>query len=43
MFGYNIFFVFITLIGLNEFLPYAFGITLDFISIFHYKNVLIIL
>lgn len=40
MFGYNILFVFITLIGLNEYLPYALGITLDFTNICHYKNVL---
>jgi hypothetical protein len=43
MFGYNILFMFITLIGLNEFLPYDFGITLDFTNICHYMNVLIVL
>jgi hypothetical protein len=43
MIAYNILFVFITLIGLNEYLPYAIGITLDFTNIFHFKNVLIIL
>jgi len=43
MFGYNILFVFITLISLNEYLPYALEIILDFTNICYHKNVLIVL